>query len=180
MAPTRDTTNGRSWPTPPRLPDVTASGTSVRDLDAAFQRALVTYGLLERAELREALRGGHVATVTPVRSLTAKMPDYLLATVVGRSGLRVVAMFILGPTGPTFAGMTTAHQPLPRYPLVLPQDASVNAVAAGFRPIGQPRLVWAWSTESSSPYYPFYELTVSAGTIYVDMHGRVLSAIHLQ
>ncbi|HUA77178.1 MAG TPA: hypothetical protein VMA86_05870, partial [Acetobacteraceae bacterium] len=41
-----------------------------------------------------------------------------------------------------------------------------------------PTLVWRPCMESRSPYYPFYQITVGAVTIYVGYDGRVYPALH--
>lgn len=41
-----------------------------------------------------------------------------------------------------------------------------------------PIMVWRPCQESRSPYYPFYQITVGAATIYVGYDGRVYPALH--
>ena len=41
-------------------------------------------------------------------------------------------------------------------------------------------LVWGWSAESESPYYPFYRVDTNAGPRYVDQFGVITEGLSLE
>ena len=179
-APTELPTQGRDVRAPATSPRIVrAASARPPDLDRAFGRAAHLHGLTTRRELRAALDGGRAARSYRVRSLSPGFPDYLLATVVGRGGLRGVAMFILDGGRVTFAGMTYADRALRTYPAISARAARAAVDAAGERVTGRPELVWGWSAESRSPYYPFYRVATAAGDRFVDSHGAVHASLDL-
>jgi hypothetical protein len=180
-APTEQATEGTEYTDPAvAAPPVSSASAALPDLDRAFRGAIDSQGLRNRSELRPALEGGHLARLVRVDSLSASFPDYLLASVVGQNGLRGVAMFTLEGRRPTFAGMTYSDEALPAFPLVSGAAATRAVTAAGLRATGVPRLVWGWSDESNSPYYPFYEVVTDAGLRYVDAYGDLLTELHVR
>ncbi|MBA2557395.1 MAG: hypothetical protein H0V12_08655 [Chloroflexi bacterium] len=160
--------------------EVRAASASIAHLDLAFARARLVHELSAQPDFRAALDGARVAGSVRVRSLTSGLPDYLLVPLRSRDGLRGVAMFTLSGGAPTFAGMTYADEPLARFPAVSPEDAAGSLAASGYVVTGAPELVWGWSDESSSPYYPFYRAATDRGLRYVDAYGDVLETIHLR
>lgn len=182
-APTLDPEPGVTYPEPARKAASveTAADASLASLDAAFTSSSERHKLGERRELTAALDGGHIARIIPVRSLVTTFPDYLLATVVGKHGLRGVAMFTLeDPAHPAFAGMTYSDEALTTYPALDRNDAVRAVKAAGHKVHGSPELVWGWSAESSSPYYPMWQVTTDSGPMFVSPSGAVLSDPGLQ
>ena len=156
--------------------EVAAASPEVNDLDHAFQVAKVKHGLQDRTELTAALAEGHVRSVVKVRSMVTTFPDYLLATVVGRGGLKGVAMFTLAdPSHPEFAGMTYSDEALPRYPLVSASDARRLLRTSGVVASGEPTLVWGWSAETNSPYYPMWQVNTKSGTRFITSTGNVIA-----
>lgn len=179
LGPTYDSTPGVESPAPREPKPVKAESADIRSLDAAFQIAKGKHGLIDRPEFALSLDGGHIARVVRVEAMSESMPAYLLANVVGKHGLRGVAMFTLADGLPTFAGMTYADQALKQWPAISVGRAREAIHASGLSAVGRPQLVWGWSEESTSPYYPFYRVETDRGTRYVDSFGRVLDQVHL-
>jgi hypothetical protein len=179
MAPTWDSTPGEVRHVTTAVDQVLAASAELEDIDVAFKKASKERGL-DRHGLSSALTDGHVTQVTRVRSLVADFPDYLLASVVGAHGLRAVAMFTLDGNRPAFAGVTSSDTAMPRYPFVTGHGATKLVEASGAIPTRDPELVWGWSTESESPYYPVYLVRTTSGDRYVDQFGEVSSALHLE
>ena len=175
MAPTRDFDLGIQRDEPVTQEPVTAASAAATDLELAFQLAEKQHGLQDREELAAALDHGHISEVVPVKSISLDFPDYYLAVVHGNRGDRGVAMFVNGPKGIEFAGMTTADESLPTYPFVSQGEARSAINKAGMKTLSEPKLVWGWSSESESPYYPFYQVDTSVGMRWVDSFGRVLA-----
>jgi hypothetical protein len=181
FGPTTEAEPGREYPEPRKAPTVVeAASTAVSDLDLAFGAAVTKHDLGSREELRTALDGGHLKHVVTVKSLVTSFPDYVLASVVGRHGLRGVAMFTIEGNRPVFAGMTHAASDLERYPVLSPTEAVQQARKAGLDVRSTPQLVWGWSIESESPYYPFYQLETTVGRRFVDQFGTVLGQLQLE
>jgi hypothetical protein len=174
---------GVEYPEPSKLaPRLEASSASTSDLDRAFSLAKSANGLKDRSELAAALDGGHITKATRVRSLVTTFPDYLLANVVGRHGLRGVAMFTLAdPSHPEFAGMTVADDALAQFPLVNVAEARRAIEDQGLKLARDPELVWGWSEQTNSPYYPLWKFSTTAGvTRYVTSMGQVIEDPELQ
>lgn len=183
FGPTPDPDPGVEYPDPSTLvARLDATSAAPSDLDRAFNLAKSANGLKDRAELSTALDEGHITKATRVRSLVTTFPDYLLANIVGRHGLRGVAMFTLAdPSHPEFAGMTVADDALAQYPLVNVAEAKKVIEGQGFRPAGEPELVWGWSEATNSPYYPIWKVPTIAGvTRYVTSMGQVIDDAELQ
>jgi len=156
---------------------VTAASASAIDLDAAFQEAKVRHGLVERDELAGALQGAHVRSVSHVRSLDDRFPDYLLATVAGKTGARGVALFLIKDDTLEFGAFVPSDAPMPKYPSVSPTEAARLVSATGVTPLSSPELVWTWSQESGSPFMPFYRVQTSEGTRFVTFGGEVIERV---
>ena len=182
LAPTPDPTPGLEYPTPPgQDAALLATSADVSALDATFQTAKKTNGLKDRSELAASLDGGHITRTSFVHSLVTTFPDYLLATVVGRHGLRGVAMFTLeDPSHPEFAGMTYADGALSQFPLVSAADSKKLLAEKGVKATGDPQLVWGWSSSTNSPYYPMWKVATMAGSRYVTSTGQVIVNPDLQ
>jgi len=183
FGPTVDPDPGVEYPTPSMSPVVSAAASAaISDLDRTFIDAKTTHGLKDRAELTDALDGGHITKTLRVRSLVTNFPDYLLANVVGRHGLRGVAMFTLAdPAHPEFAGMTVSDTALGQYPLVSVADARKAVTGQGLTLAGEPELVWGWSTTTNSPYYPLWKVSTTDGkSRYVTSMGQVIEDLDLQ
>lgn len=184
FGPTPDPEPGINYPEPGNLLQATVNAESVSlpDLDGAFTTAKTSLGLNKRTDLAEALDGGRIAKTARVRSLVTSFPDYLLATVQGRHGLRGVAMFTLAdPASPEFAGMTVSDVNLPNYPLVGREEARKAVTDTGLRVTGEPVLVWGWSAATNSPYYPMWKVATGGGASrYVTSMGQVIEDPELQ
>ena len=182
FAPTPDPDPGIEYPEPAgQRTTVAATSAALADLDQAFTTAKKANGLKDRAELAAALDGGHLTKTTVVRSLVTTFPDYLLANVVGRHGIRGVAMFTLeDPAHPQFAGMTYADSALTQYPLVGAADARKLVANKRLKTAGRPELVWGWSAETNSPYYPMWKVPTTNGIRYVSSTGDVVADPGLQ
>jgi hypothetical protein len=179
-APTEDWTLGPTLAEPAVPSQTFAASVAINDIDASFAKVLRDPGFQKRPEIGDLVEGGHVTHLEHVTSLVTNFPDYLLATVVGKHGARAVAMFTLEGARPAFAGLTTADTAMKKYPFMTAADADHAVRESGARPMGSAHLVWGWSAESESPYYPFYQLQTDSGYRYVDQFGQVTSDLSLE
>ncbi len=113
-----------------------------------------------------------------VRSTDPQFPDYYLGRVVGAKGFRAIAMWTVNNNVPEFAGFTLYDSPLAGYPFVDAAAARAAAVRAGLTVNGAPALTWTWAQETMSPYYPLWTVPTTAGPVYVEQTGELVSAIH--
>jgi len=179
-APTQDWTLGPTLVEPAAPAQTLAASASINDIDASFTQVLRDPGFGKRPEIGDLVEGGHVTHIEHVTSLVANFPDYLLATVVGKRGARAVAMFTLEGARPAFAGLTTADTAMTKYPFVTPAEAEQVVRGSGVQAKGSPQLVWGWSAESESPYYPLYRVETTSGYRYVDQFGEITSDLSLE
>jgi len=67
-----------------------------------------------------------------------------------------------------------------KYPFVSESDATRAVKATGLSTCGTPKLVWGWSAETESLYYPLYQVETSVGTRFVDQCGVVTDSLNLE
>ena len=64
--------------------------------------------------------------------------------------------------------------PVPYLVVLGEEHVSPQAAAAGLVVAGEPTLVWGWSAETNSPYYPMWRTVTTSGVRYVTSTGSVL------
>jgi hypothetical protein len=116
-----------------------------------------------------------VKAVHSVRSLSADVPDYVVAEIAGPHGTKGLALFLAKGDDYAFGGLTLDEA----YLHILPPVQAIHA-AGGNPSSASAELVWGWSAASGSPFYPLYAVDSPAGMQYVDMSGDVVDSLELR
>jgi hypothetical protein len=164
---------GPSYVEPPAPSSVYAASPAAADLEQALAVANVQQHIDRNFAFRDIIRRVHVDAVVRVTSVDPSFPSYLLASLSGQNGAKGEAMFTLESGGPRFAAITPVA---PDRPLYAPsrEEADAAVIKAGMKPLSSPDFVWAWSTQSESPFHPFVRMATDQGPVFVDESGTVL------
>lgn len=90
-----------------------------------------------------------------------------------------VAMWTVDKGQVTFAGFILYPDAVPSCPFMSASSAEQVLRDAGYAIVGTaPELVWVWSSEDPSPFFPSWQFDSTAGRVYVGQDGEIIQSFH--
>jgi hypothetical protein len=141
----------------------------------AAERGLLKIDSDNNADLAAAYAAGHVGIPLLVTRLDMPDRDYYLVPWQDQRGVLLVVQ-VDALTGEMSAA---AAFPKPQPTMVMSPNQAQSIVEAQLqeRVIGEPKLVWQPSRESSSSLQPFYEVAIKDGKVFVGVSGSIYPSL---
>jgi hypothetical protein len=148
---------------------------SPHDAINAVLHSIRAHNLDENIDIANAIRFGHPETPLLVMRQDIPGQAYYLIQWVIEGGTVLIAQV------DALTGLMESVTPIPKavsHPFISPDEA-INIAYKNFKKCicSKAHLIWRPCRESTSPLYPFYELTCDDTTIYIDMNGYIFTKL---